>query len=83
MRKAEALCGQRRSHHALIVDADDRRERRVLGAGDDRLRRRLGVRERSVSVRSPIVADIAAARSDATVTATPSSRAAAMKSGAR
>ena len=84
VRKAEALRGERRGHHALIVDADDRRERRVAARGRRSPRRpRRGSEERSVSVRSPIVADIAAARSDATVTATPNSRAAAMKSGAR
>ena len=37
----------------------------------------------SVSAAEPIAADIAARRSEATVTATPSSRAAAMKSAAR
>ena len=42
-----------------------------------------GSDSRRVSARSPIAADIAARRSDATVTATPSSRAAARKSGAR
>ena len=44
---------------------------------------RVGSDRRRVSARSPIAADIAARRSDATVTAAPSSRAAAKKSGAR
>jgi len=44
---------------------------------------RAGSDRRRVSARSPIAADIAARRSDATVTGMPSSRAAARKSGAR
>jgi len=37
VRQAETLGGERRGHHALIIDAHDRRERRVMGAGDDHL----------------------------------------------
>ena len=58
----------------LNVHLERLKKQSAASAGSDR---------RRVSARSPIAADIAARRSDATVTATPSSRAAARKSGAR
>ena len=78
------LFGVRRGgHHALVIDPHDRGERGLQGTLGDLLGGRAGSDRRRVSARSPIVADIAARRSDATVTATPSSRAAVKKSGAR
>jgi hypothetical protein len=83
VRQAETLGGERRGHHALIIDAHDRRERVSWARAMITSAASRGSDDRNVSARSPIAADIAAARSEATVTATPNSRAAAMKSGAR
>ena len=83
MGQPEALGAQRGGHHALIIDAHDRGERGLPGTLGDLLGRHCRVRQPQGERTSPIAADIAARRSDATVTATPSSRAAARKSGAR
>ena len=45
VRQPQALGGERRGHHPLVIDADDRRERRVAGTGDDRLGGVLRVRQ--------------------------------------